>query len=365
MESVVSLCLLTPPSSVKASGQPHLADIANRVGLSRSGVSRALRNDPSIPLATCRRVQTAAKQIGFVIDQDVTRAFQAVRSASSARVRGVLGLIDAHPVEAKWLQQPQHYITRVVAGAVERAAELGYRLDVFPLATPGMTARRLQSILDARGIAGLLIPPLPDDVHILPINWDKYTCVALTHSLKSPALNRVLPHQYQIASLALEQLHARGYKRVGFVTLTELDVRVNHLFRAAYLSYQCSVPPEDRLPILMTESPYTEEFPSWFEHNRPDAILCCTVDMVDILGTRCGPGSGQVGFLSIGGEFNRPGHRLHRKVAYINQNVPHIGRSGIDQLIAQVERRERGIPAVANVLMIEGTWVPGVTLRDP
>lgn len=345
-------------------GQPHLADIAHRVGLSRSGVSRALHNDPSIPLETCRRVQVVAKQLGFVPDRDVARAFRAVRGASSARVRGVLGLIDTYPAGTNWSQQPRLYITRVVNGAMERAVELGYRLDVFSLTAPGMTARRLQSILDARGIAGLLIPPLPDEVHTLPINWDKYTCVALTHSLQSPALNRVLPHQYQIAALALEQLQARGYKRIGFVTWNELDVRVNHLFRAAYLSYQYTVPPEDRLPILMTDSPFSDVFPSWFERHQPDAILCCEVGMVDLLGERCGPKRGQIGFLSIGGEFNRPGHRLHRKVAYINQNVPHIGRAGVDQLVAQIERRERGIPTVANVLMIEGTWVPGVTVCE-
>jgi len=355
----------TPASPAPpAPGVLRLADIARRVGLSRSGVSRALRNDPSIPLATCRRVQQTARQMGFVIDRDVTRAFQAVRLASPARVHGTLGLIDAHPLAARWRQQPRYYVTRVVAGAVERAAELGYRLDVFSLAEPGMTPRRLQSILDARGVAGLLIPPLPEDVHTLPINWDKYTCVALTHSLQSPALNRVLPHQYHAASLALEQLHARGYRRVGFVTWAELDVRVNHLFRAAYLAYQQTVPLADRLPVLMTDSPLADVFPSWFERHRPDAILGCEVGMVDLLGDRCGGEPGQVGFISIGGELLRPGHRLHRKVAHVNQNVPHIGRAGIDQLVAQVERRERGIPAVANVLMIEGTWTPGDTVRD-
>ena len=343
----------------------RLSDIARRVGLSRSGVSRALRNDPSIPLTTCRRVQQIARQLGYVIDRNVTRAFQAVRGASSAKVHGTLGLLDVYPLTSRWREQPRYYVTRVVAGAFDRAKELGYRLDVFSLLERGMTARRLQSILDARGVSGLLIPPLPEDVHTLPINWDKYTCVALTHSLQSPALNRVLPHQYHVASLALEQLHARGYRRVGFVTWAELDVRVNHLFRAAYLSYQYTVPEENRLPMLMTDEPLAEVFSKWFDRYRPDAILGCDVSMVDLLGERCGTEAGQIGFVSIGGEFLRPGHRLHRQVAYVHQNTPHIGRAGVDQLVAQVERRERGIPAVANVLMIEGTWVSGITVRKP
>lgn len=351
-------------SAAPASAALRLSDIARQVGLSRSGVSRALRNDPSIPLATCRRVQEIARDLGFVIDRDVTRAFRAVRFASSAKVHGTLGLIDVYPPTDRWREQPTFYVKRVVDGAFARAAELGYRLDVFSLTERGMTPRRLQSILDARGIHGLIIPPLPEDVHTLPLNWDKFTCVALTHSLQSPALNRVLPHQFQVASLALEQLQARGYRRIGFVTRAELDVRVNHLFRAAFLSHQSNLPEENRVPVLMSDAPLGELFPTWLKQHRPDAILGCEAGMVALLGDACGTGRGQVGFVSIGGEFARPGHRLHRKVAYVNQNTAHIGRAGVDQLVAQVERRERGIPTVANVLMIEGTWMPGVTVRE-
>lgn len=344
-------------------GAARLADIARHVQLSRSGVSRALHNDPSIPLETCRRVQQIAKELGYVLDRDISRAFEAVRRTSSLRVRGTLGLIDAFPASTRWRQQPQAYITRIYSGAVERAVELGYRLEVFSLTEPGMTARRVQSILDARGVTGLLIPPLPDDVHTLPINWDKYTCIALSHSLQNPALHRVLPHQYQAAALALEQLHAKGYRRIGFATWAELDMRVNHLFRAAFLSYQYTVPKADRLPLLMTDAPLEQVFPEWRERNKPDAIVGCEVGMVDLLAQRGRHDFDRLGFVSLGGEFNRPGHRLHRKVAHINQNIPQIGRAGVDQLVAQLERRERGIPPVANVLMIEGSWVPGVTIR--
>lgn len=349
----------TPPSARAA----RLADIARLAQLSRSGVSRALRNDPSIPLATCRRVQQVARDLGFVVDRDVTRAFAAVRRASSQKVHGAIAFIDAFPSSSRWSAHPQYYVTRIFSGAAQRAAELGYRLETFSLTEPGMTPRRVQSILDARGVTGLLIPPLPHDIHTLPINWDKYTCIALTHSLQNPALHRVLPHQYQAAALALAQLQAKGYRRIGFATWAELDVRVNHLFRAAYLSYQHTVEPANRLPMLMTDGPFEEVFPAWIERHRPDAILGCESGMVDLLARKGRHNFEKTGFVSLAGEFFRPGHRLHRKVAHINQNIPHIGRAGVDQLVAQLERRERGIPAVANVLMIEGSWVAGITVR--
>lgn len=331
--------------------------------MSRSGVSRALRNDPSIPIATCRKVQAVAKRLGFVENRDLSRAFQLVRRASSPRVQGVLAWIDMHAPEARWPQQPHLYITRIFEGAKARALELGYRVEVFSLAEPGMSLRRVQSILDARGVTGLLIPPLPEDVHTLPIQWEKYTAVALTHSLQRPALHRVIPHQYQAASLALHHLAKAGYARIGFVSFSELDVRVNHLFRAAYLSYQYDIRPENRLRILMAEGALQrDEFFAWFRQERPDALLICDPVVVDFL---MPPGTSKlpsVGIASLVGGFPRPGHPLHQRVAFVDQNVAQIGRAGVDQLVAQVERRERGVPVVASVLMIEGTWVPGATV---
>jgi LacI family transcriptional regulator len=352
-----------PPSKTTSAPPVRLADVAKKTGLSRSGVSRALHNDPSIPTATCQRVQMVAKKMGFVANRDVAHAFRLVR-ASESRVFGTLGLIDAWPASSHWRDLPRHYVSRIYAGASERARELGYRLDVFSLFEPGMSARRLQSILDARGIAGLIIPPLPDDVHTLPINWDKYSCLALTHSLQSPALSRVLPHQYQVATLALQNLAQAGYRRIGFMTWPELDVRVNHLFRAAYLSHQYMLPPDDRLPMLMLQGPADEVFLRWYEKNQPDAILGGEAGFIELLVRHGLTDFDQLGYASIGGAYLRPGDPLHQKVAFVDQNIPHVGRSGVDQLVAQLDRRERGIPNVATVLMIEGTWVPGVTVRS-
>ena len=67
----------------------RLADIAREVGLSRSGVSRALRNDPSIPLATCRDVQKVARKSLAQIELSAPRQRVAkvpVRSREVARI---------------------------------------------------------------------------------------------------------------------------------------------------------------------------------------------------------------------------------------------------------------------------------------
>jgi LacI family transcriptional regulator len=341
----------------------RLADIAREVGLSRSGVSRALRNDPSIPLATCRDVQKVARKLGFVTDPKITRAFQLVRRSTGSVTAGTLGLIDAWPAKNHWRHLPDSYPFRLHAAAAERAQELGYKLDVFSLHEPGMSARRLQSILDARRVAGLILPPMPDDTPTLPIRWEKYSCVALTYSLHRPALHRVVPHQFQAASLALHHLQLGGYRRIGFLTWDDIDVRVYQHFHAAYLAYQTTLPPEDRLPMLAPHGATDDLLGAWLEHHRPDAVLATLSGFVELLERAGFNDFPRVGFASLGGAFVRPGHPLHQQVAHINQNVALVGRSGVDQLVAQIDRREHGVPDVANVLMVEGTWVPGATVR--
>lgn len=350
-----------PPKSPQSAGNVTLAAIAAKVKLSKSGVSRALHNDPTIPLQTCRRVQAAARKLGFVSDRRLAQALQLVRSSTKERIFGTIGFIDAWPVGSGMRSSSNVYLRRIKAGADDRARELGYRLEVFTLMEPGMSARRLQDILQARGIRGLLIAPLPPDVHALPIEWDRFASVALTHSLQNPALHRVLPHQYQTATLALHHLQQAGRRRVGFVTTSELDVRVNHLFRAAYLSYQYGLLPQDRLPVLMAHGLLDDVFDEWLKANAPDAILGCVPGILELMVRRGHTDFRKLAFVSLG---IRPETAISGPVAFVDQNIAQVARTGIDQVVAQVERRERGVPNVATVVMIESTWTPGVTLPE-
>jgi hypothetical protein len=45
------------------------------------------------------------------------------------------------------------------------------------------------------------------------------------------------------------------------------------------------------------------------------------------------------------------------------QNGKLIGASAVDMLVSMVERHERGLPAQATTLMVEGQWNEGRTLR--
>lgn len=65
----------------------------------------------------------------------------------------VLGLITDLPPETS-----SHYDLSSWAGARERAAELGYQVEVFHLSQ--MPAPQLNKVLVTRGIEGLLVGPM-------------------------------------------------------------------------------------------------------------------------------------------------------------------------------------------------------------
>jgi hypothetical protein len=41
-----------------------------------------------------------------------------------------------------------------------------------------------------------------------------------------------------------------------------------------------------------------------------------------------------------------------------------IGAAAVDLLVGQLARYERGVPGNARIVMLEGDWVPGGTLRQ-
>lgn len=53
-----------------------------------------------------------------------------------------------------------------------------------------------------------------------------------------------------------------------------------------------------------------------------------------------------------------------QRCAGIFQNGRLIGATGVDALIAMMERNERGLPEQARTLMVEGIWHGGDTLRS-
>ncbi len=64
-----------------------------------------------------------------------------------------------------------------------------------------------------------------------------------------------------------------------------------------------------------------------------------------------------VGFATLGWSETAP------EQTGIRQNWAKVAAAAIDLVIAQLQRNDRGIPDFPKTTLIEGTWMPGTTVR--
>ncbi len=153
------------------------------------------------------------------------------------------------------------------------------------------------------------------------------------------------------------ELNHRGYRRVGLVNLRSQDERVDHNWLAAYLVEQNRLCADQAIAPLILEGWNDQDFLSWVERFQPDAIVTKLVEVLTSLqkaGYRVPEDIG-VAYHSL--DEGRLG------LSGMKKNSFQIGVMAVDLLVDMLHRNERDVPARAYLLMVEGTWYEGCTVR--
>jgi len=329
-----------------------IRDLARESGVHHTTVSRALRNDPGVSLATREKLQKLAKKRGYTPDPMLS-ALMAHRKKSTPCYQATLGWITTNVTRDDW---HTHEKVGHFAGARRRAAELGYRIEEFWLREPGMTARRATQILVARNIRGLFFIPQPRPRVHLNLDWSRFSAITFSHSLSYPALHLVTCHHFRSMRLIMRKLKRLGYRRIGLVCSSQILEMSDRNWAAAYWAYQPR-PYTAPLPILAERKFSQASFNKWFEENQPDAVIAhdpVILRWIKERGLRVPEDIGFVNPARAGG--------LDYFTA-IDENTEQIGAIAVDVLIEMIHRGERGVPTIPLCHLVEGTWVPGSTVR--
>ncbi|MFT3781068.1 MAG: LacI family DNA-binding transcriptional regulator [Nibricoccus sp.] len=341
--------------------KPNLKDIAKKLGVHPSTVSLALRDHPRISEEVRKQVKAAADKMGYQVNPLVAALMQSRRTG---RTSGhlVLAYVTNYPTRYGWKPQ-YHDRPDYFPGAVERAQELGYKLEHFWLREKGMTPERFGEILLARGIHGLLIGRLPPGEQDLVLPWEKFSCVALGMTLRNPVLHRVAEDYYSSAAEAMEQLIQRGYKRIGFVFSDANDSpRVGERWLGAYLQQQLRIARDDRpVPFFFEEArDPARSFQNWFKHEKPDALLVThaqpVIRWLDGIAVKV---PDDIGLATLVNDHPEYGH------AGVNGSAEKLGALAVEMLVGLLHRSERGIPADPHEVLLTGDWRDGRTLLAP
>ncbi|MET0263081.1 MAG: LacI family DNA-binding transcriptional regulator [Rariglobus sp.] len=336
-------------------GYVRQQDIALKAGVHITTVSLALRDDPRLAEATRRRIQDLALEMGYTPDPMLSALTVYRNRSKRIHHQGTLAWLCPPTVRSG---QATHQFSDYLKGAEERCNELGYKLEVFYFSDLG--GSRLSSVLRARNIKGLLIPPQAHSRAHLDFDWNEFSAVCFGFTLSWPRLHLITNAQYSSSRLAVRMLRTRGYHRLGFVSTRETDERTDQNFRAGFLSEQHDFLPENRIPpLLLEDTTITKEcgeFAEWYERYKPDVILHIypTVEeflrRLKITPKQCGCAS-----LSV--------PKRDGTLAGVYQNDPLIGRKAVDFLIDMLHRNERGIPPHRFQFFVESEWVDGKSIR--
>lgn len=336
-----------------------MQDVADRAGVSRMTVSRALRNHPEVSAARCREIARVAAEMGYKANPMVSALMANLRASKNRTGTEILAFLTTHPDSQRWRRIP--ILNRFFTGAATRASELGFTLEEFCLPHSGMTEARLSGMLWARNIQGILVAPAPHPGYRLELEWEKFASVAIGFSVTHPKLHRVANHQIHSLRTALEEARTLGYRRLGLVMEQEHDRRVDHNWEMALLEFQNRIPKRTRIPILMPESVHFDNFRKWFERHRPEVILATTTkarsQITGWLKRLKLKVPGDVGFISLNKD------RIDEDTSGIDQNPELVGAAAIELLAEQLYHNNRGLPKAPKVVLIEGCWVRGKTVR--
>ncbi len=332
-------------------------NIADAAGVHVTTVSLALRNSKSLLPETREKIQRIAQELGYQPDPMLSALTVYRRKVQLPFFQGTLAWVDN--LKNSGARPASKVFHEYWAGARERCEELGYHIEEF--LSSDMSLTRISHILKARGITCILLPPQPRQVSHMRMDWENFCALSFGFSLTYPRLHLVTTAQYRSARLAVRTVRRYGYRRIGFATLHDIEVRTDHNFSSGYLA-EHRLGGRNPLPIFeysyrkkVSRRTFANEFAKWFRLNKPDAIISLDNEIPNALKT-LGISSETCGYASLAAPAEGG------VIAGVHENGRLVGRAAVDYLVDMFNRNERGVPQVPFRLLVEGCWVDGESL---
>lgn len=352
-------------------GRVVMADVAKRAGVHVTTVSLALRNHPSLPLATRQRLQALAEEMGYQPDPALRALIHYRGRSRSLRHTPTIAYVTNWGSELGWKNDPPH--EQFFAGASARAPQLGYRLEHFWLGQPGLTHPRMSDILYNRGINGVIIASHRyEDEAPLVFEWPRFSAVKIDFFPHEPALHNVTNDQRAIMQLAMRRVVAAGYRRIGFVIHESWDLGVELAWSAGFLAEQRKLPRDQHIPMLQFSHRLTRKkndrlrqdehaaslkaFADWMRQYRPEVVISAASLVKECFAELGLSIPRDVAFVDILLQ------QFDGQTAGVRQNCHRVGELAVEILAGQLQHHTYGVPPFPTVTLVEGTWFDGASL---
>lgn len=332
-----------------------LRAVAETAGVSMMTVSRVFRNLPHVDATTRERVQRVARKLGYRPDPHIARLMHMVRGAKGRQVGAVIGVIRDDLEQDELHDRAYQYVA--IGDIRSRAEPLGYGAEEFYLGRQGLTPARLQGVLRARGVEGIIISPQSSRVIGAQLDYSCFAAATFGYGLQFPALHRASTNMTHGILSAMATLEQRGYRRIGLCITQWIDARADHTYSGALLYYQQKVSRQNRVPLLIMPDKITsgmKSFCAWVRKYKPDVIISFDAHVPEWL-------TGNLG-LRIPEDVGFVVHDWTQRMvgwAGIDHCRAHVAAAAVDLISTQLFHNERGVPAVPRQILIPPAWVEG------
>ncbi len=329
-----------------------LGDIAKHFHVSKMTISLALRDSHEVSEEMREKIHAVAREMGYSRSPQLSHLMAEVARVRNGVMRETLAFVTTEPTENGWKKYDSEKFNEMKAYAEEK----GYNLEPWWLSNPALTPERVNEILWARGITGIVIPNISRkffEKHngTLPIEWDKFCVVEMGGSLRYPNVHQVLHDHYHGMFLVLDELEALGYQRIGFCVRSEDDLRTHHRWTAAYGVWR-QLRTVTIKPLIAPELD-ANNVKVWIALNRLDAVISPGKPDIKKWGITTPK---KIGFASL-----HLWGRSTQSVTGIDQEMDEVSFAAIDLLASQVSRKQKGLPQHPMRWLIPGHWVKGKT----
>lgn len=332
-------------------------DIAVASKVSRATVSYALRNDPKISPQVRSRVLRVAKRLGYRPDPQLVKLMRHLRTARPHRTLATLALfIPGYPQS---LVPQNRRLQQMLTGSRAQALLHGFAFEQLWLeGEPGMTLRRLQRIVRARGIDGIVIGSMKFAEERLDFDFSNLACAAIGYSMREPLLSRACPHHFKMMRGLLGEIQRRGFQRIGAIFSQRLEGASNNLLSSAFYYEQRKLPRPEHLPLLILETLTRNDVKKYLRQYKPDVMI--------------GPGH-------LHGFLLEMGLRVPRDISFasidlgdppydaagIDGHYDIVAATAVDLVATQISLNQSGVAPVPRVVMVDTEWHEGNTLGYP
>ena len=339
-----------------------LKQVAAEAGVHVSTAWRALKNDTYVDPAKRARIREISKRLGYVPDPMLTALSHYRRKQHTPSYRSTFAWVHTFAERHGW--QEEENICAYQEGAAQFAASMGYKLEEFWLAEPGLSPKRAREVLLARNIRGLLFAPQPVARTEIKLSMDAFAGVSIGYSLLTPRLHIVVNHQHSSTLTCLRELCRLGHRRIGMVSAAETLTRVEHNFESPYYLFKDAQSESGSIPLFTIDGldqpenvkPWRARFLAWVERHRPTAIISTISEVktwLEDAGYRI-PNDISIVTLSRIYDPSWTG---------IDQQEKEIGARAVELLISLFQTGERGVPTTPLRLLVEGRWIDGGTVK--